>query len=405
MHRAVEFAALRETASCVADWSVSTRNTLGGVKMTAKTTKPIVRFFSFVLVLFGLAACGGGGGGGGNPSNAGGGSSGGGGGGASSNAIPPVPTGTPVIYLATSADASSYFPGNDIYIKANNQATLRYIPATGAIALMETNYSPSYARSALLPFTQGDRLFSINYSLDIDRFDLYPIDLHTNAHTKDLYFSDKYPSRCIALVGDDLIYSDSVTGTWKKLSKVSTATAGASPVTIGPATGPNRCFLNLANSNGRLLDVEFIDNPGTTPDEYIVHEHDTDTGAVNAAWGDFVEALNPGNYGWYNFAFDGSYLYIVRKVISDGTIQVERFEYTAPGATPALRATLTPTASFTGPYTIDVHNGFIAMLAYDGTSIPYSNVSRLLTYDDNTGEFRDIVVGNSYYAVQVLYLP
>ncbi len=306
-----------------------------------------------------------------------------------------------MIYLTTSSDASSYFPGYDISIQADNQALLRYVPATGNVVLLGTNYSPSYATSTLRPFTAEGRFFTtIDYST---QGTLYSRSLADNSQTSSLFFSGGIPD-CLAIVNDTVFFRHSTTHDLMKLVGFTSATsASAATIVRTYVADPSNCYFNLAGANGHLLDVQFFPSI-SAPTDFFIYERDQTTGATTLK-GSLHEA-SPASYTSNLVAFDGSYFYLVRKVIAGSKIEVWRYNWTlgvAAGNDPVLTATLIPTAAFTGPVVLDVHSGYLAMLVYDVA--PSLNV-RLLIYDDNTTTFtKDTVVGRDYYDVEVLYLP
>lgn len=316
-----------------------------------------------------------------------------------SNSPGAVPTGTPVVFLAASSSSSSFVPGFNLTLQTDTQNIIRYVPATGAATYVDSNQSPSFARSTLYPFTQGDKYFHLDVSLDINQFFVYPMNLQTNARGSGVRVQlDPFPTRCMAVVGDDLYYRDPNGGAWKRVANISTAGASATTVVMETGSTVERCTFNLGSGMGRLFDVEFVDASGTNPDSIFVRERSLATGRVLATLGSFSVTATPQNFDSYRFAFDGSLLYMVRRSTA-GQVELWRYDLTNPTGPMTLRSTLVPAAPVASVSTVDVHNGFVGMLVSAG------GTGKLLTYNDVTNGFRELVVGNEFYDVQVLNLP
>ena len=358
---------------------------------------------AFAMASLFLLSCGGGGGGGGGsspaPSTPGNNTNN------SNSGVGAVPTGTPVVYLAAAADATTFVPGVNTTIPGDTQQLFQYVPATNTAKVVDTNSSFSFASSTLSSLTQEGRLYHVNRSNSVNRWDVYPVDLATGVRGSPIRFSlDPFPTSCMAVVGSDLIYRDSGgSNTWKKVINFGSTTSPTALV-IGSAATTDRCTFNLASVNGRLFDAEFVDAAGSGADSFIIRERSPATGGVIATLGTLTEAGNPQNYANYLFAFDRSFFYLVRREISSGNIEIFRFDYSAITNPVLLRGTITPSTPITGPVRLDVHNGFLAMIAYTGTSAPLGAV-RLFTFDDATQQSQETLLGNGFYDLQVLNLP
>jgi hypothetical protein len=360
------------------------------------------RAFAVFLCAIALGGCGGGGGGGGSSAPP----AGNPGGPPAPPVIPPVPTGVPVVFFAVSVDNTTSYGG--ITIEGNAQTILRYVPSTGAVVKTDQNSSFSFANSTLHPFTWGDKLYSIRESNGTARFDVFPVSLQTNQHTNGGYFfPDTFPSGCIAVVGDDLIYRD--TASWKKVANLSAAPVTVTPTIMGPAAVSD-CTFNLGTANGRLFDVQISESAGAQ-DLITVREHSTVTGAVVAPnpYKTFNEPVaTAANFTGYVFGFDGDFMYMARRMVSPpvgvaGRIEIYRWNYTNIANTIEGPVSLNLGKAIEGPVRMDVRKGFIAMLVY--TAPPPFTETRMITYNYATTAAADTLLVDGTYAVQVLFLP
>ena len=64
-----------------------------------------------------------------------------------------------ILYLVTSRSSTSYFPEYGISMEQGTQTMIRLVPETGNAEVVDSNYSPSYSKSTIRPYTVDDRFF------------------------------------------------------------------------------------------------------------------------------------------------------------------------------------------------------------------------------------------------------
>ncbi len=72
-----------------------------------------------------------------------------------------------ILYLVTSRSSTSYFPEYGISMEQGTQTMIRLVPETGNAEVVDSNYSPSYSKSTIRPYTVDEAFDTLNMLLSM----------------------------------------------------------------------------------------------------------------------------------------------------------------------------------------------------------------------------------------------
>lgn len=301
---------------------------------------------------------------------------------------------TTILYLVTSQSSTSYFAEYGISVEQGTQTMIRLIPDTGSAEVVDTNYSPSYAKSTIRPYTVDGRFFvfqSWSPSEYTGHHNFTEFDPITNNHILSFRVNDPARTYCYAIIDNHYYYRESrvydfmsrgyLGGDFKHL-QFENGTSGTGDFLLDNNDTEN-CKGNLHAVNGKLYDA-YQDN-----NQLEVYSRDLTTGKIAETLGSFTVSDSDQYYNRYDFAFDDDSVYWARRRKSDNQIEIWRYdfinqpEFVYGGVTNNIDAI----------HFFDVDKGQIALGDQDGY---------VLLFDYTKNEYSVIDIGFSFYDLQIM---
>ncbi len=344
-----------------------------------------------------LFACGGGGGGGTTPDTG------------NNPGNPAATTETLQIFIKTTTGVgTTYLPGG-ISLESETEYVIRLLPDTLTTSIFDRNYSPSYARSSISPYTIDDRLFI--------REDIRPFE-PSGSHNYTEYGIDENNSEfngsatvltrftvtdpqqlgdgCWAIVGNQYIYKNNrvydsfarryIGGDMRQITNVTNnfRGEGTSSSVICLVTGGS-----LYSTNGNLFSVNFFSSQGLIIAESVPLVTSTlNNWLINIR----VSAENYNDESYLRYAFDKDKMYYVRYRTTDSAIEIWTVDLATRNAEPVK---IYDAVTGFPPSYFDVDDGRIVIAG--------SGQGNVLLLDLINGTERIFDFGVDIYGVQVLY--
>ena len=308
----------------------------------------------------------------------------------------PKANGRVMLFVATSADTSSYFMGEKL--ESDSQVIFRYEPKNGWVKRMAENRSYSYAKSTIRSYTVDDRFFVYDTHHESTRTDLSEYTPKKGDLKYSKYVSDPTDGDCLAVVGDTLYYRErsewdylygTIGGNFRKLANIDGAGASEGQ-TLFPLGHAHNCHYNLDAVDGGLYDAI------KDGDQIEFYARSLSTGALASVLGSFTIS-DDADYEWYyHIVFDRGGVYWARTGL-DGTIEVWRYDFGAAQPYPVLAEKI---AGIKSAISIDADEGHVAvhLRGTDGRD------NRILWIDEGNRTAQVIDMGIDVYDVQILHL-
>jgi len=316
--------------------------------------------------------------------------------------VQPV-TNKTILYIATSADTSSYFSGYNISVQSSSQTLIRYVPEDNLADLVDQNSSYSYAPSTIYPYTVDDRFFirrEVRPNEYIGSHSITEFNPRTGQQVLSVTVSDpnSISSGCAAIMGSTYYYREArnwdylygyTGGDFKRFSLYDGA-YGSGSYLFGYADA-DTCKLNLQASNGVLFDASYFDYNSA---KYLeIYKRDATTGRINAAATKSWTVSDAANYGTtVQFAFSDGKAYWARRRLSDGQVEIWSSDFVATNPSPVYAGVIPGISNINY---FSASHGHLALGDASGT---------IFILDTGTNANTTISVGLSFYALQVLYL-
>ena len=290
----------------------------------------------------------------------------------------PTFTGKVLLYVVPVATSTSTrLPEYDVTLDSDTQYLYRITAGSNQAVLIDQNFSPSYARSNIFPYSVDDRFFIRREWRPFEsggQHDLTEYNISTGSQSSSIlvdapyYFADG----CSALVGDNYFYKSHPT--WDALDgnqggqffrySLSTATIQ----TLFPAGDSQNCFGHLMANDGKLYDVAF---DASKRDVFTLYLRDTRTGGPVVLIGGHEDA--PASFDNYQFAIEKSVFYVARLAKSTSTVEIYRYNLMLP----RTDFELVYEQKIDGfvPSFLDVDDGHLMIASHAGTIVLFDLVT------------------------------
>ncbi|MEP5766087.1 MAG: hypothetical protein ABJ308_15930 [Halieaceae bacterium] len=304
---------------------------------------------------------------------------------------------TRYIYIATSSSDSNYFRDLDISFDSSTQYIFRINIDTGEAVEVDSNYSPSYARSTIYSYTVDDRYYIREEYSTQHNFTEY--DPATLAYRSQIGVFEPLDDRCSAIVGNtsyfyrievdyDPFFGNSG-GEFMKLDLFSGSGSGA-----GTQLPQNECYYNLGSSNGVLYDAIYLHDWDGSTSAFGFYQRDQSSGvAVPIAEFTQPDGDDYTEYG-YSFHYDGNSIFMVREKTT-GEIEIVRYRQGIDSLPQILYVSGSDLPAGFNPFYRDANDGYVVISDGEGF---------MLVFNANNGSAEYLDLGTDIYDMQFLHI-